>query len=660
MAVMDEIGIDVSSDIEIDDIKCDIAEKDVSDEEIEPNELERRMWKDRVKLKRLKEKQKLAARLAAEKQDNKQVTDQATRKKMSRAQDGILKYMLKLMEVCNARGFVYGIIPDKGKPVSGSSDNIRAWWKEKVKFDKNGLAAIAKYEAECLARGDGVGSQNGNPQSVLEDLQDATLGSLLSSLMQHCDPPQRKYPLEKGISPPWWPTGDEGWWAKMGLPKGQKPPYRKPHDLKKMWKVGVLTAVIKHMSPDIAKIRRLIRKSKSLQDKMTAKESSIWLAVLSREEATLQQAGSENGSSSVEEPARNRGEKKKPLVSSDSDYDVDITDDGIGSVSSRDERRNHVHPLNAIPQSHQSTEKGDGHHRRRKRARSNPTEKQIQPSQLHGDEHSNTLPDINSSKMLLAGCITSNSLQGNDKSETTNSVENDLEIQSELPLQDSNLSLVPSANVVRKEDTYIGAGPSFYPMSQNSAVVPYESEMHLENQRSIVQHQFQDTQFHGLQKISGINDGPQISLSHYEPPNNGLQYGPHSSITHTELQVSEFAHGSQFSNFSQPPVYHSYSSPEFGATHAEPQSHLAHNELHITPRHSGVGPSLHGSGNDIPKVNHHDGKDMFQNNHDRHIDMPFASPLGSPFDLGLDIESHFDNSDYDLDFDKELMSFFAS
>ncbi|XP_055818960.1 ETHYLENE INSENSITIVE 3-like 3 protein [Solanum dulcamara] len=672
MAVMDEIGIDVSSDIEIDDIRCDnIDEKDVSDEEIEPDELERRMWKDRVKLKRLKEKQKLAARQAAEKQDHKQVTDQATRKKMSRAQDGILKYMLKLMEVCNARGFVYGIIPDKGKPVSGSSDNIRAWWKEKVKFDKNGLAAIAKYEAECLAR-EGVGSQNGNPQSVLQDLQDATLGSLLSSLMQHCDPPQRKYPLEKGVSPPWWPTGYEGWWAKIGLPKGQKPPYRKPHDLKKMWKVGVLTAVIKHMSPDIAKIRRLIRKSKSLQDKMTAKESSIWLAVLSREEASLQQAGSENGSSSIEEPAGSRGEKKKPSISSDSDYDVDGTDDGIGSVSSRDERRNQpldVHPLNTIPQSHQSTEQGDGHHRRRKRARSNPTMRQTQPSLLHGDEHSNTLPDINSLETLLAGHIMSDSPLGNDKIESSKPVENNTESQSELPLQDSNLSLVPSANIVSIGDAYIGAGPSLYPMSQNSAVVPYESEVHLENQDSIVQHQFQDAQFHGRQKISGVNDGRQISLSHFGPPENGLLYGPHNSIVHTELQVSEFAHGSQFSNFSQPPVYHSYSSSEFGSTHEEPQSHLACNELQIRPRDSGVGPLLHGSGNDISRDNHHYGKDMFQNKHDRHIEMPLASPLtidssyttlDSPIDLGLDVQSYFDNSDYDLDFDKELMSFFAS
>ncbi|CAN4089689.1 unnamed protein product [Withania somnifera] len=516
-----------SSDIEINDIK------DVSDEEIEPDEGE---------------------------------TD-VERPYQAQASRWDLKYMLKLMEIRNARGFVYGIIPDKGKPVSGSSDNVRSWWKEKVKFDKNGPAAIAKYEAECLARGEGFSARFAR----------CYLGVPLSSLMQHCDPPQWKYPLEKGVSSPWWPTGDEGWW--------------------KMWKVGVLTAVIKHMSPDIAKIRKLIRKAKSLQDKMTAKESLIWLA---------------NSSSSMEAPTGSHGEKKRSSISSDSDYDIDGNDDGIGFVSSRDERRNQpsdVHPLNAIPQSHQSTEQGDGRHRRRKRSRSNPTKQQSQPSLLHGDEHSNILPDINSSETLLAGYMTSDSLQGNDKSEAMKPVENNIESQSELPLQDSNLSLVPSANVVSTGNTYIGAGPSLYPMSLNSAAVPHESEVHLENQDSIFQHQFHEAQFHGHRKISGMNDGLQISLSHYGPPDNGLHYGPHSSVVHTERQVSEFSHGSQFSNFT-----------EFGSTHEEPESHLGCNELQIRPRDSGVGL-------------HHHRKDMLQNNHDRHNEMPFASPLaiGSPY-----------------------------
>ncbi|GMH07585.1 hypothetical protein Nepgr_009425 [Nepenthes gracilis] len=141
--------------------------------------------------------------------------------------------MLKLMEVCKVRGFVYGIIPEKGKPVSGAPDNIRAWWKEKVKFNKNGPSVIAKYEAECLAMSEEASNGNGHGQSTLQDLQDATFGSLLSSLMQHCDPPQRKHPLEKEIPPPWWPSGAEDLWTKLGLLKGQSP-YKKPHGLKKM------------------------------------------------------------------------------------------------------------------------------------------------------------------------------------------------------------------------------------------------------------------------------------------------------------------------------------------------------------------------------------------------------------------------------------------
>ncbi|KAM7278006.1 hypothetical protein ACFE04_005140 [Oxalis oulophora] len=171
---MEEIGADINLDL--DDLNCDnINDKeDVSDEEIDAEDLEKRIWKDRVRLKRIKDREKLEAEQAARKlqNTNKQSSDQARRKKMSRAQDGILKYMLKLMEVCKARGFVYGIIPEKGKPVTGSSDNIRAWWKEKVKFDKNGPAAIAKYEAEILAIHNGDSNENNYSQASLTDLQD--------------------------------------------------------------------------------------------------------------------------------------------------------------------------------------------------------------------------------------------------------------------------------------------------------------------------------------------------------------------------------------------------------------------------------------------------------------------------------------------------------
>eukprot|EP00250_Pteridium_aquilinum_P009855 c18980_g1_i1 orf=241-2037(+) len=259
------------------------------DEDVDVDELEKRIWRDRIRLKHLKEKQRLRGQTEGSKP--KQSYDQARRKKMSRAQDGILKYMLKMMEVCKAQGFVYGIIPEKGKPVSGASDNLRAWWKEKVKFDRNGPAAVAKYQAEhgLLKRVEQAVVAAPTPLT-LQELQDTTLGSLLSALMPYCNPPQRKYPLEKGLAPPWWPTGNEDWWTQVGVQKGRgAPPYKKPHDLKKSWKVGVLTAVIKHMFPDIAKIRNIIRQSKCLQDKMTAKENSTWMMILNQEEALAQQ-----------------------------------------------------------------------------------------------------------------------------------------------------------------------------------------------------------------------------------------------------------------------------------------------------------------------------------------------------------------------------------
>ncbi|KAF3787011.1 ETHYLENE INSENSITIVE 3-like 3 protein [Nymphaea thermarum] len=146
-------GLGENYDIDVEEMGNSLPENEVSDEEIEPDELERRMWKDRIKLKRIKDRQKSAV-IQAEKAKYKQTSDQATRKKMSRAQDGILKYMLKLMEVCKVKGFVYGIIPEKGKPVSGASDNIRAWWKEKVKERQEGsMCSNSDYDVDVCEDG---------------------------------------------------------------------------------------------------------------------------------------------------------------------------------------------------------------------------------------------------------------------------------------------------------------------------------------------------------------------------------------------------------------------------------------------------------------------------------------------------------------------------
>ncbi|XP_024986920.1 LOW QUALITY PROTEIN: ETHYLENE INSENSITIVE 3-like 5 protein [Cynara cardunculus var. scolymus] len=255
-------------------------------EETSSDEFNRRLWHDRMHLKRMKPAEKVVADGSRE--------QQSRRRKMSRAHDAILKYVLKIMEVCKAQGFVYGIIPEKGKPITGSSESLRKWWKEEACFDQNGPLAVSEYHSTMAAveQCDGEPEPDPNPSSyiyLLQDLQDTTLGSIISALMQHCVPPQRGFPFEKGLNPPWWPTGKEFWWGDQGTTvKGHgPPPYRKPHDLKKAWKVSLLAAIMKHMAPNIDHIRRLAMQSKCLQDKMTAKESVIWSKVVNQEETLL-------------------------------------------------------------------------------------------------------------------------------------------------------------------------------------------------------------------------------------------------------------------------------------------------------------------------------------------------------------------------------------
>ncbi|XP_027337569.1 putative ETHYLENE INSENSITIVE 3-like 4 protein [Abrus precatorius] len=257
----------------------EITEEDSEAECIDYDQLKKRMWKDRILLQKLKEKRD------KEEPDQNAKQEASRRKKMSRAQDSVLKYMVKIMEVCNAQGFVYGIIPEKGKPVSGSSDSLREWWKDQIRFDQNAPVAVSKY-LPLLEKGE---MDLTSYIHLLQDLQDSTLGSLLSALMQHCIPPQRRFPLERGITPPWWPTGEEIWWGEQGLLAQEHgpPPYKKPHDLKKAWKVSVLAAVIKHISPDLGKLRRLVTQSKTLQDKMTAKDNATWSKVVNQEEVLL-------------------------------------------------------------------------------------------------------------------------------------------------------------------------------------------------------------------------------------------------------------------------------------------------------------------------------------------------------------------------------------
>uniref|UniRef100_A0ACD5V4K2 Uncharacterized protein n=1 Tax=Avena sativa TaxID=4498 RepID=A0ACD5V4K2_AVESA len=262
------------------------SESESGAESIEIADLKKRMWKDQMLLMKLEGSSGHDRRPDAQRPGSSDLLAQAQnepaaetpesryrRKAMLRAQDGVLRHMLRMMEACNARGFVYGIVDESGVPVSGSSDSLRGWWKEDVGFERTGPMALA---------GGGPGTTGlESPAAAsflhgLLDIQDSTLGSLLSALIQHCEPPQRSFPLDRGLPPPWWPTGQEVWWGLQGETQAHQgpPPYRKPHDLKKAWKISLLSAVIKHLSPRFDQMRKLVWQSKRLQHRMTARCSA--------------------------------------------------------------------------------------------------------------------------------------------------------------------------------------------------------------------------------------------------------------------------------------------------------------------------------------------------------------------------------------------------
>ncbi|KAG6489535.1 hypothetical protein ZIOFF_050809 [Zingiber officinale] len=255
-------------------------------------ELEERRSALMAELKRLKELQ----RQIKMKQKAKQLEggdptrlllhqDFATKKKVARAQSGFLRHLLKFADVCRAKGFVYAVIPEKGKVMTGASESLREWWKEEVRLEWNRDSALQRHYIKHPPPSPSDHSRHNPDISVsktLSELQDTTLGSLLSALVKHCYPPQRKFPLEKGLPPPWWPTGKEPWWLELDLESGP-PPYRKPHDLKKAWKIAVIIAVIKHLAPEFEQMQQLAKDSKYLQEKMSVRECALWSSVLQQE-----------------------------------------------------------------------------------------------------------------------------------------------------------------------------------------------------------------------------------------------------------------------------------------------------------------------------------------------------------------------------------------
>ncbi|RWV98774.1 hypothetical protein GW17_00038359 [Ensete ventricosum] len=91
----------------------------------EAERLRIRIWNDIIRLKHLKEhhKCKMIQQSSASLLDYSQ--EQSRRKKLARNLEKILNEMLELVEEGLAQGFIYGIVPYKGKPVSGDKITAR-------------------------------------------------------------------------------------------------------------------------------------------------------------------------------------------------------------------------------------------------------------------------------------------------------------------------------------------------------------------------------------------------------------------------------------------------------------------------------------------------------------------------------------------------------
>nr|CAD1825201.1 unnamed protein product [Ananas comosus var. bracteatus] len=256
-------------------------------------QLKKRMWRDKILLRKLQEREE---REEQQEQvswagDGGDVDGPARersrrRKMMGRAQDGVLRSMLKMMHACNARGFVYGVVPETGRPVTGASESLREWWRDTVAFDRNAPPAIAAA---------GVDPPVDPP-------------ALTSAPHLHAP-----VPAGEGAPPPWWPTGEEPWWGLQGEAEALgPPPYKKPHDLKKGWKLSLLAAVIKHMSPGFDRMRNLVR---SASEKSSPEE------------------GGRGSSDKRKREAGNGGEVSEELVRGLSDVGVIVDEEQQGAIN---------------------------------------------------------------------------------------------------------------------------------------------------------------------------------------------------------------------------------------------------------------------------------------------------------------------------------------
>jgi hypothetical protein len=122
---------------------------------------------------------------------------------------------------------------------------------------------------------------------VLDWLHSMMLMRMISMLMMVCHPLLHQHESLGGALPSWWPMASEPWWAAevaAHLPQVPTPvPFVCCKIFKKVDRLAVLVAIMKHLSLDFKRLTRTV-----LHCKLSSSEAALWDSALGNEQTRCQ------------------------------------------------------------------------------------------------------------------------------------------------------------------------------------------------------------------------------------------------------------------------------------------------------------------------------------------------------------------------------------
>jgi hypothetical protein len=120
--------------------------------------------------------------------------------------------------------------------------------------------------------------------AVLDRFHNTTLSCMISMLIAVCHPPLRQHESRSGPPPLWWPTTSKQWWVTevaAHLPHVPMPvSFMCCKILKKVHRMAVLVAIVKHLLSDFARLARVVRHSR-----LFSSVAALWNSVHGNEQA---------------------------------------------------------------------------------------------------------------------------------------------------------------------------------------------------------------------------------------------------------------------------------------------------------------------------------------------------------------------------------------